>query len=164
MATNRGLKSLTPIIFEHITVMAVHGNSYAGLYDRLAPPPPLPHTNACILKAARHRRGELTWLKIFLAGIQTLIYPFLPPSPPSAPHYEKFEMATDSHQAPLLFLFHSILWPLSWLLRRENLGTSAVIWRLPTQRTVDNRSWLFSIMLITSSLYDMKLRVTEQRP
>lgn len=33
MATNRGLKSLAPIPFEHITVMAGHGNSYAGLYD-----------------------------------------------------------------------------------------------------------------------------------
>lgn len=50
-----------------------------------------------------------------------------PPPPPSAPHYEKLEMPTDSHRAPLLFLFHSILRPLSWLLRREKLGTSAVI-------------------------------------
>lgn len=90
--------------------------------------------------------------------------PIPSPSPPSAPHYEKFEMATDSHRAPRLFLFHSILWPLSWLLRREKLGTSAVICRLPTQGTVADRNWLFSIMLITPPLYDMKLRVTEQRP
>lgn len=131
MATNRGLKPLTPIIFEHIMVMSVHGSSYAGLYDRLAPPPPpLPHANARILKAARHRRGELTWLQIFLAGIQTSIYP--PPRPPSAPHYQNFQMDTDSHRAPLLFLFHSVLRLLSWSLRRENLGTSAVTRRFPS--------------------------------
>lgn len=61
--------------------MAVHGNSCAGL---------LPHANAHILKAARHQRRELTCLQISLAWIQTFIYPFLPPSPPSAPHYEPY--------------------------------------------------------------------------
>lgn len=86
----------------------------------------------------------------------SLNIPIPPPSPPSAPRYEKLEMATDSHRAPLLFLFHHVL---SWLLRREEVGNCSEQW--PTMAA---RNWLFSIMLITSSTYDMKLRVTERRP
>lgn len=42
-------------------------------------------------------------------------------------------MATASQRAAVLFLFRSVLWPPSWLLRRQNLGTSALICRLPTE-------------------------------
>lgn len=88
MATNPQLKPLTPIIFEQITVMAVHGNSCAVVPGSMTDWPrrrPLPHANAHILKAARHQRGALTCLQRSLARIQTFLCPFLPPALPSAP-------------------------------------------------------------------------------